>query len=589
MNIEARTSVNSKVEQMADHAFPVGGSFRQYVEHAPQGFAVTRGATQILVYANSAFRSMVAAIGGATHGRPIAEILAGGDANGLTSVLDRVFREGIPARDYLIESPREGPAVWICSVWPVMNEGGDTDHLVIEVREGTPGERSLEVQRQIAERMLLGALREREVADSAVESSERAAYLAQASRRLAESLDEETTIQTVANVALPLLGAWCIVDIIEAAGTVRRLAIVHPDPTKQALARELESRWLPELDDRYGAPAVLSGAALSIDAEHTESAILASRRGQETLRALADLGSGPILTVPLVARSTLIGAITFVGNQRDRSYSQEDVDLAHNLATRGAMAIDSARLYGEALRLRSKAEAADKEKTAFLGTMSHELRTPLNAIRGYVDLIDEGVRGPVTDSQRKDLKRIRANQEHLLSLVNDLLTFARIGSGRASHNVTEIVAHDAVDSAVALIEPLIEEKGLNYHGPTSDVNILMCGDPEQVQQILLNLLSNAIKFTPRGGDIRIECIPGQDNVLLSVTDTGIGIPQDKLDSVFDPFVQLKESLTGRDQGFGLGLAISLDLARGMQGDLHAESELGQGSRFTLTLPRAGRR
>jgi signal transduction histidine kinase len=236
--------------------------------------------------------------------------------------------------------------------------------------------------------------------------------------------------------------------------------------------------------------------------------------------------------------------------------------------------------------LADDAETADRAKTAFLRAMSHELRTPLNAIGGYIDLLDMGLRGPVTEDQRADFARVRTNQQHLSALITEILNFARVGSGSVFYAVSDINGCDALRHAIALVEPLIAQQGLVFDGVSGDSSVVARADPEKVTQILVNLLSNAMKFTPEGGHISAECAAVDDTVTLSITDTGLGIAPEKMEDIFAPFVQLKESFADREGGIGLGLAISRDLARAMKGDLTVESTEGKGARFTLSLPRA---
>jgi signal transduction histidine kinase len=240
--------------------------------------------------------------------------------------------------------------------------------------------------------------------------------------------------------------------------------------------------------------------------------------------------------------------------------------------------------------LADDAETANVAKTAFLRAMSHELRTPLNAIGGYIDLLDMGLRGPVTESQHADLGRVRTNQLHLAALVTEILNFARVGSGSVSYAVSDINGRDALRHAVELIEPLIGQQGLVFDGISGDSSVVARADPEKVTQILVNLLSNAIKFTPAGGHMSAEVAAQDDTtVTLTVSDTGLGIAPEKLETIFEPFTQLKEGLADRKGGIGLGLSISRDLARAMKGDLTVESTEGKGTRFTLFLPRANER
>jgi PAS domain S-box-containing protein len=242
---------------------------------------------------------------------------------------------------------------------------------------------------------------------------------------------------------------------------------------------------------------------------------------------------------------------------------------------------------GEELeRQRTLAEEANRAKSAFLATMSHELRTPLNAIGGYVQLIELGIQGPITEKQADSLARISRAQRHLLRLINDILNLARIEAGRVEYNLASCHLKEMVDAVLPMVEPQLQSRGVRYSVDVAP-DLTAYADREKVQQILLNLLSNATKFTPANGSVAVTAaVMGerQERVALAVRDTGVGIPAERLAQVFEPFVQVDDSHARRAEGSGLGLAISRDLARGMGGELTAESEVKVGSAFTLTLP-----
>jgi signal transduction histidine kinase len=235
---------------------------------------------------------------------------------------------------------------------------------------------------------------------------------------------------------------------------------------------------------------------------------------------------------------------------------------------------------------RIAAEQANQAKSEFLANMSHELRTPLNAIGGYADLLIDEIRGPITSPQRADLERIKRNQRYLLGLINDILNFAKLEAGRVQFTPKTVSMNDALGQLEALVTPQLQQKELRYEYRCCDPSYTAWCDPERLQQILLNLLSNAIKFTPSGGEVIVECHSRPDHMEVQVRDSGVGIPTDKLEQIFEPFVQLDRGQPAGNVGTGLGLAISRDLARAMNGDLRATSTVGKGSIFSLTLPRA---
>lgn len=560
-------------------------ALRRCMQQAPLPFAITRSSTHTVVYANSAFCHLAGVKNTDAIGEPIGTPFILTEGRALTAILDRAFREGVEILDEPIESRSARARTWECSVWPVIGDDGRVEALGIQIREAGLQDGSRELQRAVAEQMLLGALRERGLADDAEAARRRATFLAEAGRMLAESVDQSSTLLALTKLALPTLGAWCIVDILEEYDTINRLAIFHPDPEKQELARELEAIWVPQPDDPFGAPAMLRDSRTLAITENIESALAAGAHTPQNLSVLHKLGIGSLLTVPLIARSRLLGAITFVAEQRDVAHSPEDIHLAEDIATRGALALDNAQVYDLALVLQRSAETANRAKTAFLGAMSHELRTPLNAIGGYIDILDMGLRGPVTETQHADFARVKSNQQHLALLITEILTFVRVGSGHVSYSVADINACDAMQHAIELVEPLFGEKGLEFKGIGGDSNMIARADPERVTQILVNLFSNAIKFTPAGGMISAECGSTAETITLRVSDTGIGIAADQHEAIFEPFIQLKAGLSDRESGVGLGLAISRDLARAMHGDLTVQSAEGKGARFTLTLPR----
>jgi signal transduction histidine kinase len=458
----------------------------------------------------------------------------------------------------------------------------------------------------VAERVLLSALREQDAAAAADVARQRAEFLADASLRFGASLDQELTYAAIAGVALPGLDAWCILDIIEVGNGLRRLAVVHPDEDKRGVAHGLAERWTPDADDPIGVPAVRLNRVPVVITERADAVVSAAARDPDTLRILQWLGAGSLLVVPIISNDALLGAITYVSRPGAPAYTSDDIRLAEALASRCAQALEAARLYAaaraawaDAEAARAESEAANATKVHFLRSMSHELRTPLNAIGGYAQLLEMGLRGPITLEQQSDLASIQRSQLHLLGLVDSVLNYAQIGAGRTTYATTDIQIVEVLEGIESFVAPQMRLKELDYAFSPGETPLIARADTEKLRQIVLNLLGNAAKFTPVGGRITVSCeavafvtgtleADSTNMIMIRVADTGVGIPADQLESVFDPFVQVNRGLTSPDVGVGLGLAISRELARGMGGDLTAQSAVGAGSTFTLRLPSATR-
>jgi PAS domain S-box-containing protein len=237
---------------------------------------------------------------------------------------------------------------------------------------------------------------------------------------------------------------------------------------------------------------------------------------------------------------------------------------------------------------RERAERLSREKSELIALVSHELRTPLAAIGGYAELLALGVRGPLNDAQRTDALRIQAAQSHIIRLVDDLVGYAKLEAGRLRFDIGDVIVRDAIEALIAFVRPQASSKSITVTIADVAGDPVVRADEERLRQIVLNLLANAIKFTPAGGHVAIEWRVIEPDVEIIIRDSGVGIPAEKLEMVFEPFVQLEAVREVHERGWGLGLAISRDMARAMGGSLTAASVPGKGAAFTLRLPQSTR-
>jgi signal transduction histidine kinase len=481
-----------------------------------------------------------------------------------------------------------------------------------------PGEGTTVAQRD--QSALRSAERQRDMAEA---SRDRFSFLAEVSRCLADSLDYESTLTTVAGMSLPYLDAWCIVDVLDEHGQVRRIAVVHPDPAKQETARRLHTQYPPRADDLIGAPRVIRTGRPEMVFDVSDEALVHAAHDAEHLALLRSLGIRAYVIVPMVARGNVLGAMTFVTAETNRRFGEIDVVMAEDLARRAAMAVDNARLHREALEARAaaddalaEAEQALEEATAaeeqlresrdaaeaalrirdeFVSTMTHEVKTPLNAIIGYLQLLEMDVSGGLADLQRGYVGRAQESARHLLRLVSDVLDFSRSESARLQVAQDEVAARETALGALSLVRPQAFGRLLTVVDETGQAaGLRYRGDEYRVRQILVNLLSNAVKFTSAGGRVTLACRAeagaagdGEPSIVFTVSDTGAGVKPEDAERIFEPFVQGEAGLTRPHGGTGLGLPISRRLARLMGGDVTFEPA-DAGATFVLRLPAAAR-
>jgi signal transduction histidine kinase len=455
------------------------------------------------------------------------------------------------------------------------SSGGEGERLPARRPADEPAPRGEALVEHLVERLARTEAELRTTRDVLADSETRRRLVSEAARHLAEH--PGAPLVALGRLALPALGEWALVEEIQGDRSDRGLAVL--DPAREGSAAALCGPAFIDPDSAVGLGRALRGGRIErLDALPARHA-LALPPDAATQSALENLARGPLLVVPVHTNGQLAGALTFGRDAGAPPYDEADQRLASELAGFAALAIAQRRAT-------AAAEESARAKSEFLTMMSHELRTPLNAIAGYAQLLEMGFRGPLNEGQKDAVDRILHGQRHLLELVDSVLTFSRLTSGR-------LVLDDADVSSAAVLATASDPVLGDFAEAGIDFRILRCagdarvqGDRDRTAQILRHLLTNATKFTPRGGSVTLACEADEGMVRFVVTDTGRGIPAEQQEAIFHPFVQAEKGHTRSADGSGLGLAIGRELAERMGGTLTVASEVGAGSRFVLSLPRA---
>jgi PAS domain S-box-containing protein len=459
---------------------------------------------------------------------------------------------------------RDGSARFIeLSLTPIADAAGPGRYVLAIVRDATERKRAERDAQDLA---------------SAREASERLAFLAEAGAVLASSLDYATTLDNLAHLAVPRLADWCIVDVVDDDGALRRVAVAHANPGKADLADVLR-RNPPDLAKDTGIGRVLRTGQADLVPDVPPGFATAVARSAAHLAALRAIGQRSWMGVALRARGRILGALSLSAAESGRRFDANDLALAEELAGRAAIAVDNARLYQEA-------QEAVAARDRFLSVATHELRTPLTTIKGMADLLDrQAARGPLDPERvQRYARRIGEATGRLTTLTEDLLDLSRLRSGRLPLRLGPV---DLTALASAKVERY-RDRADPIHAWTLDAAPQPCaieGDRDRLVQVLVNLLDNAVKYAPAGGTIRVAVRPEGAGVRLEVSDEGIGLPPGEADRIFEPFERAANAEASGLPGLGLGLSICRGIVEQHGGWIAAESAgEGHGTTVTVWLP-----
>lgn len=541
----ARTA-DADVARLRDLLAASEARFRSIIDRNADGIVIVDGEGRVRfvnVAAERLFGRRAGELLGQEFGFPV---LAGE-----TTEVDLVRR---PGEEEVVAELRTTETVW---------EGAPAQ--LVSLRDITDRKRAQER----AQRLTL----EQAARAQAEEASRRWRFLVEAGAVLDSSLDPATMLRHLAELLVPRMADWCVIDLVERDG-LRRVAAVHAE--RQAVLDRMGEQYPPRR-----AAAVPRSRVLE-----TGVAELHRRLDGERLRAIAEdgahaelleqVGTHSLIVVALRARTQIMGTICVACGERD--FGDADLGLMEEIGSRAGRALENARLYERAL-------AANRAKADFMAVMSHELRTPLNAILGYSQLLLDGIPATLEAPQVRQIERIHMSAMHLLQIIEEILTYAATEAGQARANPEPVRLGAVIDEIATLTAPLARERGLELIVDVPDRDPVLLIDAVKFRQIVVNLLSNAVKFTD-AGHVTVRAAMRGSALAVEVADTGCGIAGHELERIFEPFQQIERPLTRHAGGTGLGLTVARELASLLGGTLTVESAPGVGSTFTLSLPAA---
>jgi len=432
-------------------------------------------------------------------------------------------------------------------------------------------------ERKQAERDARRLIREQEARRTAEELAGRQRFLLEGSAALVATLDYDATLTTLARLCVSGVADWAVVFCTDKDGHPERVEVAHRDPRKHAPASVLRAL----LSTHDGVHPIVESFNTNVvrRVDHVDAAVLDTLcHNSHEAELVRELGADALLLLPMVARGRQIGGLVLVRTGASHHFDEGDEALAEDIAVRGALALDNARLYDDARR-------ADKERSDLLAVVSHDLRTPLTAIMGYAELLRLGIPKPLPPESMTQVERIGKSAQHLLYLMNELLTFTRLDAGHETLNVQEVDVRDLVREVAVLIEPVAREHGLTVDTSLPAQPVPVRTDPDKLRQVLLNLAGNAVKYTP-AGSVHLRLAASADGAVLRVEDTGVGISAENLTRIYEPFWQVDPSQRSREGGTGLGLSIVRRMVDLLGGRVEVESRMGEGTTFKVTVTSA---
>lgn len=396
-------------------------------------------------------------------------------------------------------------------------------------------------------------------------------FLVVASKVLASSMNYKTTLNSVAQLAVPHIADYCSVDIVDTKGKLQLLALAHIDPKKVAWARKLRQAAPPEKNEYSAVMRVFKTGQSEIMSILTDDMIKALN--PKELKLIRALSLRSVMVVPICVNKKSVGVIQFISTSEDNMYTANDLSTAQQLAQSAALAIENALLF-------TRAKQAVTLRDEFISVASHELKTPITSLKVYAQILQQQT-GMTHGIASQYLSKMSNQIEKMIILIQDLLDISRVEIGKLSFKYESFAVDDVVSEVAESLQATTQKLRIVVDGKTG---VVMKGDKDRIGQVLINLLTNALKYSKGGQDVLVTVKKDDNKVSISVTDKGIGIDKKHLNKIFDRFYQVSDKKAKPFAGLGIGLYISREIIRRHGGELSVASIRGKGSTFTFTLP-----
>lgn len=404
-------------------------------------------------------------------------------------------------------------------------------------------------------------------------------FLSKASKILSSSLDYQTTLNTIASLAVPEIGDWCVIDMLDIKGELSQVAVAHKNPKKVKWAKALRKANPPNMSDPYGVANIIRTGKSELYPIITDEMLIATSKTKKDLALARSIGFTSAMTVPLFAQNKAVGAITFVTAETNRHYNEADLIMAEELGTRASVAIENASLYKgsqEAIAIRDD----------FISVASHELKTPVTSVKMFTQVLRHHSE-QIGDYKAVDhLSKMDKQLNKLTELIYNLLNISKIQAGRMEFNYERFNFDKSVKEVVEVLQQSAPKHILTVQGATKKD---IMGDEERIGQVINNLVSNAVKYSPKANKIVISLSSNKDNVKVTVQDFGIGMEKGHFKRIFERFYRVYDTTDKTFPGLGIGLYISSEIIKRHGGKFWVDSTIGKGSVFYFTLPVNGKK